>query len=179
MLTVDPTVGRAETLRRSMLSMITTGKDYEAHPAFWAPFVLVGEGARQIDFAHNVLAWWGNIMSLRNRIVLIGLSWPKLTRATRLLRRTNRRLNLASCSSVMILDRGVTKLYCSSIPGASKCRCGHIGRPTRGVRHVRELSAALRDPTWRQHAGPRLGWANRCRSHCLSDRRHPRSAGLL
>jgi len=72
MLTVDPTVGRAETLRRSMLSMITTGKDYEAHPAFWAPFVLVGEGARQIDFAHNVLAWWGNIMSLRNRIVLIG-----------------------------------------------------------------------------------------------------------
>jgi CHAT domain-containing protein len=27
-----------------MLSMIATGKDYEAHPAFWAPFVLVGEG---------------------------------------------------------------------------------------------------------------------------------------
>jgi CHAT domain-containing protein len=26
--------------------MITDGKDYEAHPAFWAPFVLVGEGAR-------------------------------------------------------------------------------------------------------------------------------------
>jgi CHAT domain-containing protein len=36
--------GRAEALRRSMLSMIDTGKDYEAHPAFWAPFVLVGEG---------------------------------------------------------------------------------------------------------------------------------------
>src|SRR5215470_5414540 len=31
-------------LRRSMLSMIDTGKDYQAHPAFWAPFVLVGEG---------------------------------------------------------------------------------------------------------------------------------------
>jgi CHAT domain-containing protein len=28
-----------------MLDMIATGKDYEAHPAFWAPFVLVGEGA--------------------------------------------------------------------------------------------------------------------------------------
>jgi len=27
-----------------MLSMIDTGKDYEAHPAFWAPFVVVGEG---------------------------------------------------------------------------------------------------------------------------------------
>jgi CHAT domain-containing protein/tetratricopeptide (TPR) repeat protein len=37
-------IGRAEALRRSMLSMIATGKDYEAHPAFWAPFVLVGEG---------------------------------------------------------------------------------------------------------------------------------------
>jgi CHAT domain-containing protein len=44
MLTVDPNIGRAEALRRSMLSMITSGKDYEAHPAFWAPFVLVGEG---------------------------------------------------------------------------------------------------------------------------------------
>jgi CHAT domain-containing protein len=40
----DPRIGRAEALRRSMLSMITTGVDYEAHPAFWAPFVLVGEG---------------------------------------------------------------------------------------------------------------------------------------
>jgi CHAT domain-containing protein len=40
----DPKIGRAEALRRSMLSMITSGKDFEAHPAFWAPFVLVGEG---------------------------------------------------------------------------------------------------------------------------------------
>jgi CHAT domain-containing protein len=40
----DPKVGRAEALRRSILSLIATGKDYEAHPAFWAPFVLVGEG---------------------------------------------------------------------------------------------------------------------------------------
>jgi CHAT domain-containing protein/tetratricopeptide (TPR) repeat protein len=45
MLTVDPKLGRAEALRRSMLSLITSGKGYEAHPAFWAPFVLVGEGA--------------------------------------------------------------------------------------------------------------------------------------
>jgi CHAT domain-containing protein/tetratricopeptide (TPR) repeat protein len=44
MLTVDPKIGRAEALRRSILSMIDGGKDYEAHPAFWAPFVLVGEG---------------------------------------------------------------------------------------------------------------------------------------
>jgi CHAT domain-containing protein/tetratricopeptide (TPR) repeat protein len=40
----NPKIGRADALRRSMLSMITGGKDYEAHPAFWAPFVLVGEG---------------------------------------------------------------------------------------------------------------------------------------
>jgi CHAT domain-containing protein/Tfp pilus assembly protein PilF len=39
----DPKIGRAEALRRSMVSMITTGKDYETHPSFWAPFVLVGE----------------------------------------------------------------------------------------------------------------------------------------
>jgi CHAT domain-containing protein/tetratricopeptide (TPR) repeat protein len=43
-LEIDPKIGRAEAQRRSMLSMIDTGKDYEAHPAFWAPFVLVGEG---------------------------------------------------------------------------------------------------------------------------------------
>jgi CHAT domain-containing protein len=40
----DPKIGRAEALRRSMLAMIEHEKDYEAHPAFWAPFVLVGEG---------------------------------------------------------------------------------------------------------------------------------------
>jgi CHAT domain-containing protein/Tfp pilus assembly protein PilF len=40
----NPKIGRAEALRRSMLSMIGTGKAYEAHPAIWAPFVLVGEG---------------------------------------------------------------------------------------------------------------------------------------
>jgi CHAT domain-containing protein len=43
-LKANPKIGRAEALRRSMLSLITTRKDYEAHPAFWAPFLLVGEG---------------------------------------------------------------------------------------------------------------------------------------
>jgi CHAT domain-containing protein len=32
-------------LRRAMLAMIDTGKPHEAHPAYWAPFVVVGEGA--------------------------------------------------------------------------------------------------------------------------------------
>jgi CHAT domain-containing protein/tetratricopeptide (TPR) repeat protein len=41
----DPKVGRAEALRRSMLALIDKGAPYEAHPAYWAPFVVVGEGA--------------------------------------------------------------------------------------------------------------------------------------
>ena len=41
----DRTVGRAEAMRQSMLAMIDKGETYEAHPKFWAPFVVVGEGA--------------------------------------------------------------------------------------------------------------------------------------
>jgi CHAT domain-containing protein len=37
--------GRAEALRRSMLALIERGAPHEAHPAYWAPFVVVGEGA--------------------------------------------------------------------------------------------------------------------------------------
>ena len=37
-------VGRAEALHRSMLALIHKGKPDEAHPVFWAPFVVVGEG---------------------------------------------------------------------------------------------------------------------------------------
>lgn len=40
-------VGRAEALRRAMLVVIDTGTAREAHPAYWAPFVVVGEGATQ------------------------------------------------------------------------------------------------------------------------------------
>jgi CHAT domain-containing protein len=40
----DAKVGRAEALRRSMLALIDKGALHEAHPAYWAPFVLVGEG---------------------------------------------------------------------------------------------------------------------------------------
>jgi CHAT domain-containing protein/tetratricopeptide (TPR) repeat protein len=41
---VDPKIGRAEALRRSMLALVATGS-HSAHPANWAPFVVVGEGA--------------------------------------------------------------------------------------------------------------------------------------
>ena len=41
----DPKIGRAMALRRSMLALINKGAPGQAHPASWAPFVLVGEGA--------------------------------------------------------------------------------------------------------------------------------------
>ncbi len=41
----NPTAGRAEALRRSMLALMNNDeKPYYAHPLFWAPFVVVGEG---------------------------------------------------------------------------------------------------------------------------------------
>ena len=42
----DPKAGRAEAIRRSMLALIDKGRPDEAHPSYWAPFVVVGEGAR-------------------------------------------------------------------------------------------------------------------------------------
>lgn len=41
----DQQVGRAEALRRSMTALINSG-DFNSHPSRWAPFVVVGEGAR-------------------------------------------------------------------------------------------------------------------------------------
>jgi CHAT domain-containing protein len=45
-LSANPQIGRAEALRRSMAELIAKAAPHEAHPANWAPFVLVGEGAR-------------------------------------------------------------------------------------------------------------------------------------
>jgi CHAT domain-containing protein len=42
-LSAAPKIGRAEALRRSMARLITGGRPNEAHPEYWAPFVLVGE----------------------------------------------------------------------------------------------------------------------------------------
>jgi CHAT domain-containing protein len=44
-MVADTKVGRAEAMRQSMLAMIDKGDVYEAHPAYWAPFIVVGEGA--------------------------------------------------------------------------------------------------------------------------------------
>ena len=37
-------MGRAEAMRQSMLALMDSGAPREANPAYWAPFVLVGEG---------------------------------------------------------------------------------------------------------------------------------------
>lgn len=43
----DPTIGRAEALRRAMQVLIKgESKPEYAHPFFWAPFVIVGEGGK-------------------------------------------------------------------------------------------------------------------------------------
>jgi hypothetical protein len=41
-----PEIGRAEAFRVSMRELIEKGTLAEAHPSQWAPFVVVGEGAR-------------------------------------------------------------------------------------------------------------------------------------
>lgn len=45
-LAESPAVGRAEALRRSMLALMhDPQRPHHAHPLFWAPFTVVGEGA--------------------------------------------------------------------------------------------------------------------------------------
>lgn len=47
-LAANPSIGRAATLRLSMLALLAEDQpDYLAHPIFWAPFELVGEGGAQ------------------------------------------------------------------------------------------------------------------------------------
>jgi CHAT domain-containing protein/tetratricopeptide (TPR) repeat protein len=45
-LKFDPTIGRSEAFRRSMHDLLVGGSPIQAHPMVWAPFVVVGEGAR-------------------------------------------------------------------------------------------------------------------------------------
>jgi CHAT domain-containing protein len=38
-------IGRAEAMRQSLLALIDHGEPEDAHPAYWGPFVVVGDGA--------------------------------------------------------------------------------------------------------------------------------------
>jgi CHAT domain-containing protein/tetratricopeptide (TPR) repeat protein len=42
----DAKIGRGEALRRSITALIRHGEGWEAHPSYWAPFAVVGEGGR-------------------------------------------------------------------------------------------------------------------------------------
>ncbi|MBZ9677249.1 CHAT domain-containing protein [Mesorhizobium sp. ES1-1] len=42
----NPTLSRAEALRRSMLALIDGGDPSQANPSYWAPFIIVGDGGR-------------------------------------------------------------------------------------------------------------------------------------
>jgi CHAT domain-containing protein len=44
-LSAHPEIGRAEAVRRAMARLILNGRPYQTRPEYWAPFVLVGEGA--------------------------------------------------------------------------------------------------------------------------------------
>ena len=40
----NPAMGRAEAMRQSMQALIGSQTRRQSHPAYWAPFVVVGEG---------------------------------------------------------------------------------------------------------------------------------------
>ena len=52
-MSAAPKIGRAEALRRSMLALIDKGPERFAHPAAWAPFVVVGEGGAGSDWKYG------------------------------------------------------------------------------------------------------------------------------
>ncbi|GBF28069.1 cell division protein FtsN [bacterium MnTg02] len=60
----SPDIGRSEALRRSMIAMIE-GKDKQlAHPEYWSPFILVGEGAASKPILSEAARVWVEVKVL-------------------------------------------------------------------------------------------------------------------
>jgi len=64
-MAVDKSIGRAEAMRQSMLELIDKATPDEANPAFWAPFVVVGEGgSRAVAAMSAVVRRTGRIVPI-------------------------------------------------------------------------------------------------------------------
>jgi hypothetical protein len=67
----DPTLGRADALRLSVLFLPERGRDVEVQPAYGTPFVIAGEGAisslsLQSTNSATHSAMWGNTLDLHD-----------------------------------------------------------------------------------------------------------------
>ena len=68
----DASAGRAEALRRAMLTLLHGENDpLSAHPSVWAPFVLVGDGAAAIERSVSAVRYDKDIA---NKMLLIRLT---------------------------------------------------------------------------------------------------------
>jgi CHAT domain-containing protein len=45
-MAADKSATKSDALRQAMMSLVEAGDLADAHPAIWAPFVVVGEAAR-------------------------------------------------------------------------------------------------------------------------------------
>jgi hypothetical protein len=64
-MSADKSMGRAEALRQSMIALIDKGAPHETHPAYWAPFVVAGEGGAVGTSAQRVVAPSSSAKGLR------------------------------------------------------------------------------------------------------------------